>query len=70
MVGFRFIPLMVSRIMLSLKKAADLSQTCWSLAQETSGSNTFQSVLVFGPPLKGSIKEEGIAISVDIFRKS
>ena len=60
---------MVSRIILSLKKAADSSQIHWSLTQETTNSNTSLSMLRFSPRRKGSIQEEDIEIPLDTFHE-
>jgi len=44
-----YLPVMVSRIMLSLKKAADLQQNPWSLADPTANGADLQSMKFFHP---------------------
>ena len=60
---------MISRIMLSLKKAADSSLSGWSIMQETANDNTFPSKLMFNTPPRSTVKGEGIAIPLDTFRE-
>ena len=44
MTGFRYLPVMISRIMLSLRKAADEQQSGWSLGVPTMASTNFRSI--------------------------
>jgi len=44
-----YLPVMVSRIMLSLKKAADSHQTGWSLAEPTANATDLRSMKFFRP---------------------
>ncbi|KAF9786761.1 hypothetical protein BJ322DRAFT_1106879 [Thelephora terrestris] len=65
-----YLPLMISRIMLSLKKAADSTRTPWSLTQDTWNGNAVRSGLVFGrPPGRGPIEDEDTEISLDTFQE-
>ena len=62
---------MILRIMLSLKKAADLSQISWSLLQEMANSNTPQSILMSNPPpCNGTVRKQETVIPLDVFRQS
>jgi hypothetical protein len=61
---------MISRIMLSLKKAADSSQTNWSVMQDTANGNAVRGGLVFGrPPGSGPIGDEDSEILLDTFQE-
>ena len=46
-VGFRFLPVMVGRIMLSLRKAADRPLGNWSLAEFSANDRNVQSSIRF-----------------------
>ncbi|KAF9786791.1 hypothetical protein BJ322DRAFT_675374 [Thelephora terrestris] len=62
-----FTPLMISRIKLSLRKAADTLQATWPLMQDT----TPRMAILFNlqpPSSEGSIREEDTATSLDTFR--
>ncbi|KAF9786682.1 hypothetical protein BJ322DRAFT_1019309 [Thelephora terrestris] len=61
-----YLPLMISRIMLSLKKAADSTRTPWSLTQDTRNGHAVRSGLVFGRP---PIGDEDTEISLDTFQE-
>jgi hypothetical protein len=61
---------MISRIMLSSKKAADSSQTNWSVMQGTANGNAVRGGLVFGrPPGSGPIEGEDSEILLDTFQE-
>ncbi|KAF9786683.1 hypothetical protein BJ322DRAFT_1051358 [Thelephora terrestris] len=64
-----YLPLMTSRIMLSLKKAADSSQSSWSLVQATTGGKSFGTGIIFSPPSRrgATTREEDNAIPLDTF---
>jgi hypothetical protein len=48
--GFvRYLPVMISRIMLSLKKAADSQQKAWTLTEPTMTGPSFQNLKFFKP---------------------
>ena len=62
---------MISRIMLSLKKAADLLQIGWSLLQETANGNTPQSISMSNPPpCNGTVRKQETVIPLDVFHQS
>ena len=61
---------MISRIMLSLKKAADLTRGGWSITQGTVDDSTFRSTLRFNvPPRRGPVGKEDVAIPLDTFHE-
>ncbi|KAF9786792.1 hypothetical protein BJ322DRAFT_1106900 [Thelephora terrestris] len=65
-----YLPLMISRIMISLKKAADSARAPWSLTQDTWNDNAVRGGLVFRPPPgRGPIKDEDTEISLDTFQE-
>ena len=49
-VGYRFLPVIVGRIMLSLRKAADVTLGDWSLAELSTNDRSVQSSVRFGRP--------------------
>ena len=49
MVDYRYLPVMISRIILSLRKAADSRQKGWSLAQPNTNSANPRSMKFFRP---------------------
>ena len=64
MAGFRYMPLMISRLMLSLRKAADPALAIWTSAGQTMDDAVFLDALKFASP-KG-LKEED-TVSFDSF---
>ena len=62
MAGFRYLPVMISRIMLSLKEAADFEQEDWSLGGLSTNGNDLQSIKFFRPRVGASSGEDGIPL--------
>ena len=50
MVGCSYLPVMISRLMLSLKKAADSQQNGWTLGEPSVNGNNLQSIKFYRPP--------------------
>ena len=57
--GVRYLPVMISRIMLSLRKAVDKQQNGWSLAM-TKGTGA--GLEFFQPRSASSVREDGIPL--------
>ena len=69
-VGFRCIPIMISRIILSLRKAADLSQDGWNITGQRTDGNAPRSMLVFSSfPWRGR-NDTGDSAPLDTLRES
>ena len=58
---FRYLPVMISRLMLSLKKAAD-SQQGWSLGEPTLNGSKLQSIRFFNSRKGTNGREDDITL--------
>jgi hypothetical protein len=61
--GSRYIPLMISRIMLSLRKAANSSLDVWSLTEPPTNATSFHSITFFRPRKVTSGRGDDIPLS-------
>jgi len=59
---FRYLSVMISRLMLSLKKAAASHQGDWSLVESSTNGNNFQSIKFFHTRKGTNGKEDDIAL--------
>ena len=66
----RFLPIMIGRLMLSLRKAADPSNTAWSLTNTTSPSNRERPTSEFSRSVQFAPRSEGSIITLHRVRKS
>ena len=68
--GFvRYLPVMISRIMLSLKKAADPQQKTWTLTEPTMTGPHFKGMEFF-KPRRGASDMEHDSIPLDTYAES
>ena len=65
---FRYLPVMISRIMISLKKAADSQRKAWTLTDSTVAGPGFQSAKFFG--LRRDTNERQHDIPLDTYVES
>ena len=57
-----YLPVMISRIMLSLKKAADSRQKGWSLGEPTADTTNFQGMTFFRPARDMNTKRDDVPL--------
>jgi len=62
-----YLPVMISRIMLSLRKAADLQQNAWSLAEPTADDTDFQNIRFFRPERRTDGASQSDDVLLDTF---
>jgi len=65
-----YLPVMISRIMLSLKKAADSTKSGWSLTDQTTYGATYQSTLNIATPVIKSGRSVDVDIQLDTFHSA